>query len=347
MRKDRGAITIITLTTILFMLAFLISTFTIIANRRQAQAEIKQQTKEIYEGNVENIDQIYDEYFGEEGESIPIDTADDLFKVATGGYIFDNNKIYKCTADGKYQLQNDISFSVADYLSKYPNAFKLTATRWINIAEQIDNGTLTGTFDYKGHTITETDTEGNVITHEEINYVEYIESTGTQYIDTGFYPTSTTTVRLKFNMTAVTGNVIFGYYVDETDDFRIFNYSSKAYLDYGSGSGYNRIYGGTLSTGTTYNIEFGNRYVKDLDTNTNIISNTEVSFTKKTKTAGIFGDGNLAASSGKLYYCQILDNGVLVRDFRPALDSNGVACLYDKVTKKYFYNSGTGTFNYQ
>ena len=46
MKKERGAITLITLVTILFMLAFLVSTFTIIMNRRQSQAEIKRETKE-------------------------------------------------------------------------------------------------------------------------------------------------------------------------------------------------------------------------------------------------------------------------------------------------------------
>ena len=54
MKKERGAITLITLVTILFMLAFLVSTFTIIMNRRQSQAEIKRETKEIYESDFSN-----------------------------------------------------------------------------------------------------------------------------------------------------------------------------------------------------------------------------------------------------------------------------------------------------
>ena len=58
-KKERGAITIITLVTILFMLAFLISTYTIIANRRQIQVEIKQETAKIYEKDINNIEQIY------------------------------------------------------------------------------------------------------------------------------------------------------------------------------------------------------------------------------------------------------------------------------------------------
>lgn len=222
-----------------------------------------------------------------------------------------------------------------------------TATRWVDIEKQIENGTLTGNFDYNGNKITETDSGGNTVEHKYINYVSYIESTGTQYIDTGFYPTSTTTVRLKFNMTKATGHVIFGYYNSEANSFRLFNYNNNAYLDYGSGSGYNRIYGGTLSEGVTYNIEFGNRYVKNLDTGENIISNTEVTFSTKTQKAGIFGDSTTNIALGKLYYCQIFDNGVLVRDFAPALDETNVPCLYDKISNQYFYNRGTGSFSYQ
>ena len=49
----------------------------------------------------------------------------------------------------------------------------------------------------------------------------------------------------------------------------------------------------------------------------------------------------------KLYYCQIYENDILVRDFVPALDSNNVACLFEKVSQTFFYNAGTGTFNYE
>lgn len=45
MKKERGSITVITIVTILFMLSFLISTFVIIQNRRQEQAEIKRKTR--------------------------------------------------------------------------------------------------------------------------------------------------------------------------------------------------------------------------------------------------------------------------------------------------------------
>ncbi len=49
-------------------------------------------------------------------------------------------------------------------------------------------------------------------------------------------------------------------------------------------------------------------------------------------------------TSMDLYSCKIYDNDVLVRDFIPVIDSYNVACLYDKVERKYYYNKGTGTF---
>ena len=39
-----------------------------------------------------------------------------------------------------------------------------------------------------------------------------------------------------------------------------------------------------------------------------------------------------------IYDCKIYDNDILIRDMIPVLDKNGVACMYDKVNKKYYYN---------
>lgn len=224
---------------------------------------------------------------------------------------------------------------------KVPANKIVTGIRWKGILE-------TANFDYGDKIIRETDSKNNVLEHKKINSVEYIESTGTQWIDTNIYPTSQTTVKIKFNMTAPTGGIIVGFYNNEGDSFRFFNYSNNAYLDYGSGAGYNRINGGTVASGTIYNIEFGNRYVKNIDTNTNIISGTAVSFSDKTTSIGVFGDStDQDKASGKIYYLKIYINNILARDFIPVLDSNNVPCLYDKISKTYFYNSGTGVFNYK
>ena len=60
LKKDKGSITLITLVTILFIVAFLLSTFIIVVNRRQAQEGLKSEVKGIYEQNINNIDAEYD-----------------------------------------------------------------------------------------------------------------------------------------------------------------------------------------------------------------------------------------------------------------------------------------------
>ena len=61
---------------------------------------------------------------------------------------------------------------------KVPANKIVTGTRWKGILE-------TANFDYGDKIIRETDSKSNVLEHRKINAIEYIKSTGTQYIDTG------------------------------------------------------------------------------------------------------------------------------------------------------------------
>ena len=49
----------------------------------------------------------------------------------------------------------------------------------------------------------------------------------------------------------------------------------------------------------------------------------------------------------KMYKCIIYENSIEVRNFIPVLDSQGKPCMYDTVSKKAFYNQGTGEFLYK
>lgn len=48
----------------------------------------------------------------------------------------------------------------------------------------------------------------------------------------------------------------------------------------------------------------------------------------------------------KLYSCAIYDGGRKIRDFKPCLDADGVPCLYDLISKTAFYNQGRGSFTW-
>ena len=56
---------------------------------------------------------------------------------------------------------------------------------------------------------------------------------------------------------------------------------------------------------------------------------------------------NNLKSSMRLYSLKMWSNGSLVRDFIPVLDKKNIPCLYDQVSKTLFYNKGTGTFLYE
>lgn len=48
----------------------------------------------------------------------------------------------------------------------------------------------------------------------------------------------------------------------------------------------------------------------------------------------------------KLYSCAMYDGGRKIRDFKPCLDADGVPCLYDLISGTAFYNQGSGSFTW-
>ena len=48
----------------------------------------------------------------------------------------------------------------------------------------------------------------------------------------------------------------------------------------------------------------------------------------------------------KLYSCAMYDSGRKIRDFKPCLDADGVPCLYDLISKTAFYNQVIVSFTW-
>ena len=56
----------------------------------------------------------------------------------------------------------------------------------------------------------------------------------------------------------------------------------------------------------------------------------------------------IASNCLKIYDFKIYNNqGTLIQHLKPCLDTEGIPCMYDEVSKQYFYNQGTGTFGYK
>ena len=171
--------------------------------------------------------------------------------------------------------------------------------------------------------------------------IEYIESTGTQDINTAFNPNTNTKVELKINLTG-TGTL--------TDYERIIeSYNgSTAYLGLKrSNRTTTWAYQLNNSGKKSFDLTQGVDYALELTNSSLKVDDTTYTFTATTYTSSypihIF-HGNDRYGKLKLYYMKIYDNGVLTRDYIPVLDANNVPCLLDRVSGKAYYNIGTGTF---
>ena len=176
--------------------------------------------------------------------------------------------------------------------------------------------------------------------------LEFIESTGTQYVVLDLPITKDTVCRIKFNIAATTGNCIMG----SCNAFRFFNSKEYAYLDWGRGSeGGGRIHGGSVAVDTLYDVEFGDWYVKNLDTGDNIVSGESWGDTVRYNAVPI----NLmyvpnispnVKAKGKFYLAQVYEKGKLVRNLLPCITDTGAIGLYDTVTGTFYGNAGDGEF---
>jgi hypothetical protein len=180
--------------------------------------------------------------------------------------------------------------------------------------------------------------------------LEYIQSTGTQYVDTGFKPTGSTKVVCDFQMInqGSTQQGVFGSRPGTSGRFTVFTgYSnSDLQVDYDTAqtlaSVSQTINGLNVNSRTT--IEVSNSLI----INGNTVKTVPVVSFTSTYNLFLFANNNVGTAqlpcSMKLYSCQIYDNGNLIRDFVPCIDPTGNAGLYDLVDGKFYGNAGTSVF---
>ena len=176
--------------------------------------------------------------------------------------------------------------------------------------------------------------------------VEYIESSGTQYIDTGYKPTSN-------NLRVVCD---FEYTADHSASSVFGSESSGQYSIVPWGAP--EFYVGSSTQLLAQTTALNTKYLLDAHANAGTLT---VSLNGTTNSASYSGSilttvnmgifCNIVAGvasqfcSMKLYAMYIYDNGNLVRDFVPCYrKSDNVAGLYDLVNNVFYTNVGSGVF---
>lgn len=203
------------------------------------------------------------------------------------------------------------------------------------------------------------------ILEDFVPYIElqYIESTGTQYINTGYKPNQNTKIDIimesidwgdyKTPFGVRTGTYSNGSWT-YTNRFATWLYNSKDNILQIGNDG-RIVYSTTRNyTATKFNlvIDNGSIYIKDLTNdyeaetfNFTSVNNFTTDYNLLLGAMTNDGIAPLSLCKYKLYSCKIYENNILIKDWIPAISRiNDRVCLYDKINKTFLFNPGQGEF---
>ena len=180
--------------------------------------------------------------------------------------------------------------------------------------------------------------------------VEYIESTGTQYIDIGVTGTQNTKVDIDFQSTATTYGRFTPFGARSTASKNCFaiwassvTIGSNLRIGFDSTNGYT---GGPTTTDKYHIIHSKDgTYVND-ELVWTIDSFSTFTTPQNLLVFGYYSNATTMASSAiRLYHLKLWENNIMVRDFIPCYrNSDGEIGLYDSINDIFYTNQGTGVF---
>lgn len=189
----------------------------------------------------------------------------------------------------------------------------------------------------------------------KIKFVDYIGSTGTQYIDTGIYAPDVT--RFVVKGTCEPNGMSNAQLLGAKDSSAVTSFFGSRIVS-GKQSWY-CVVGDSTSIGNPLNLSIIDATIVD-DKNqpgtlTDLVEGTTQSFESFVGSTSNFaflennlcifgGSATRASLNATCYELQIYTADGLVRHFKPCIDGNNVKCMYDLVTGKYYYNQGEGEF---
>ena len=197
---------------------------------------------------------------------------------------------------------------------------------------------------------------GSVGLPDGFTAVEYIQTSGSQRIDTGVK--SSASVGLSADFCLVDASIIQNL-TTVYDPYKNYQLMVLAISSYGSPDGavwfvcgYSAIqYFKKADTDRhVYHFNADGQYTVEMDgIQYKKADPSQTTFPADTLNLYLFAR-NATFFDGyaymKLYSCAMYDGGRKIRDFKPCLDADGVPCLYDLISKTAFYNQGSGSFTW-
>ena len=204
--------------------------------------------------------------------------------------------------------------------------------------------------------------EEHVITLPYSAELEYLEATGTQYINLGLVSTKDSKIDIEFGFSnmetsaAQTTAVFGGRNSNMSNTFTLFKYATynPQYFRFDLNgqhqlsSSTNIVWDTTSKYGFIYNGELAISFNATTNQRNSTIVGAPTTFTSSPICLFCVNTNGTPEKhmSGRIYRCTYSD-GITTIDLIPVLDKEGVACMYDKVSGEFFYNQGSGEFSYK
>lgn len=177
-------------------------------------------------------------------------------------------------------------------------------------------------------------------------FLEYIETDGNSYIDTGYLPSENTYVEYTFEIISKPTGSFNGLFGSRLDTSRYpYNVFCKNYLQLRIDYGRYTETSYQCALNTKYTMRAGNNkvYINDELVKSYVVGSPGTSpYSMYLGNFNAAGTPYATGTAQKIYGWKVYENNVLSQDLHPALDPSGKVCMYDTVSGKYFYNAGTG-----
>lgn len=188
---------------------------------------------------------------------------------------------------------------------------------------------------------------GAFVLGQDVVPVEYIESHGTEWIDTGAKKTSGTTVDCTFSLSATNSKAIFGARTSATDLDRLMLMAIGSYFRFDARF---QPQIGTPDTTSTFRFQYDgtDATLTNLTTGTTSTSSTPIgdAATLDISLFGVNTNGIVGSLMlGRMYAFKIWDSGTPLRSFLPVRVGTEGAAM-DVLTRRIYRNVGTGAFAY-
>ena len=185
---------------------------------------------------------------------------------------------------------------------------------------------------------------------KEYSKLNFIQSSGTQYINTGIKPTGKTKTVIDFEMLnqGTTQQAIFGARDSTSQSYALFAGLSATSLQ----ADYNAVYALAHQNTDISGFYINSRNVINMSNsliiNNELIKEVPVATFEMSRNMYLFANNNIGQiqlpATMILCSCKIYNDNTLVRDYVPCKNPSNEVGLYDLVTKEFYGNAGTGVF---